>query len=204
MKQGNSLAPEFRHVILDRDGVLNEEAPGGYVRSPAAFIWLPGALAALSELVRSGITLSVATNQSCVGRGIIELSDLERIHDKMKRDAAAYGVRFSGVYYCPHAPDTACSCRKPQPALIEAAIRESGIPRTSSLMIGDSARDLQAGQAAGIRTWLVRTGRGRETEAEIKNGRIKGLDAANVSIFDDLAAAGRQITDTHSKQKSGK
>ena len=201
MKMNKSLAPEFRHVILDRDGVLNEEAPGGYVRSPAEFIWLPGALEALSKLVQSGITLSVATNQSCVGRGIIDLPDLARIHDKMKKEAAAYGVRFSGVYFCPHTPEAGCSCRKPRPALIEAAIRESGITRTKSLMIGDSARDLQAGQAAGIRSWLVRTGRGRETEAEISKGRINGLDAASVCVFDDLAAAGRQITGSPFKTK---
>ncbi len=184
---------KIRHVILDRDGVLNYEAPGGYVRTPAEWLWLPGAPEALSRLAQSGIKISVATNQSCIGRGIIGISELEQIHAKMKREAAAWGVSFDGVYSCPHAPDEGCRCRKPAPGLIETAVRKSGVPRRHTLFIGDSVRDLQAGQAAGICSWLVRTGKGKNTEAEIKNGKYKGLDAARIRTFDDLGAACEHI-----------
>lgn len=195
----SSPRPRFRHVIVDRDGVLNREAPGGYVCTPEEWIWLPGTLEALSRLVRLGIRLSVATNQSCIGRGIIDTQALETIHAKMLREAAAYKVSFSGIYFCPHAPEAGCPCRKPEPGLILSAIRESGIPRTNTLFIGDSARDLQAGQAAGVSTWLVRTGKGEETEKMIQTNAIKGLEPTRIRIFDDLAAACEHIADLQRK-----
>jgi len=187
--------PRFRHVILDRDGVLNREAPGGYVCTPEEWIWLPGVLKALSRLVQIGIRISVATNQSCIGRGIIDTQALETIHARMLREAAAYKVSFSGIYVCPHAPEAECQCRKPEPGLIVSAIRDSGIPKANTLFIGDSARDLQAGQAAGVSTGLVRTGNGEETEKMIQANAIKGLNSARIRIFDDLAAACEHIAD---------
>ncbi|MGM0656819.1 MAG: D-glycero-beta-D-manno-heptose 1,7-bisphosphate 7-phosphatase [Thermodesulfobacteriota bacterium] len=179
----------FCHVILDRDGVLNYEAPGGYVTDADQWVWIEGVLDALAKMYSAGIRLSVATNQSCVGRGIIDQQTLETIHDRMRRDAAAKGIFFSGIHFCPHTPDQGCRCRKPAPGLIEQAIRQSGISNNQTVFIGDSQSDLQAGRAAGITTWLVRTGKGKNTEAALKEGIIQGIRTENVQIFDDLGRA---------------
>ena len=95
----------YKHVILDRDGVLNYEAPdSGYVREPADFLWLPGSLEALATLTRAGLRLTVATNQSGVGRGIMSLAQLTAVHDRMLTEAAAGGAVIDTVLFCPHAP----------------------------------------------------------------------------------------------------
>ncbi|MCF8024274.1 MAG: D-glycero-beta-D-manno-heptose 1,7-bisphosphate 7-phosphatase [Desulfobacteraceae bacterium] len=179
----------FRHVILDRDGVLNYEAPGGYVTDPDQWAWIEGVLDALAKMAQAGLRLSVATNQSCVGRGIIDQQTLEIIHDRMRRDAAAKGIFFSGIHFCPHTPDQGCSCRKPEPGLIEQAVQQSGISKNQTVFIGDSQSDLQAGRAAGIATWLVRTGKGKNTEAALKDGMIQGIRTENVQVFNNLGQA---------------
>lgn len=182
------------HVILDRDGVINEEAPGGYVLSPGHWTWLPGSLEALAILVKAGIAISVATNQSCVGRGLIDEDRLQQIHGKMQKEAAGLGVRFAGIHYCPHAPGQGCGCRKPLPGLLEAAVRQSEIPRSRTIFIGDTARDLQAAAAAGVASILVRTGHGPATEADLKKGAITGIAPERIAVFDDLLAASRALT----------
>jgi D-glycero-D-manno-heptose 1,7-bisphosphate phosphatase len=176
------LDPErTRHLILDRDGVLNEEpADGGYVRDPEAFRWLPGALAALARLRAAGVRISVATNQSGVGRGILSLVDLERVHAHMTREAAAAGGAIDAIFCCTHAPGAGCDCRKPAPGLVTAAIRASGIDPGATLLVGDDHRDLDAGRSAGVAVALVRTGKGRATE--------RALASARPPVYDDLAS----------------
>jgi D-glycero-D-manno-heptose 1,7-bisphosphate phosphatase len=170
-----------RHVILDRDGVLNEEpAYGSYVRDPAEFRWLPGALAALARLRAAGVRISVATNQSGVGRGIMSLDDLERIHARMTGEAAAAGGAIDAVFCCTHAPGAGCACRKPAPGLVTAAIQASGIDPRATLLVGDAPRDLEAGRSAGVAVALVLTGKGRATE--------RALAGPRPPVFDDLAS----------------
>ena len=176
----------FRHVILDRDGVLNYEAPeGSYVREPSEFHWLPGALEGLALLRRAGVRLSVATNQAGVGRGVMSLEQLAAVHERMQREAAAQGAALDAVLYCPHAPEEQCSCRKPAPGLIEAAVARSGIAASDSIVVGDDRRDLEAAQRAGVVAALVRTGKGRRTEALLGN--------AAVPAYDDLRELARAI-----------
>jgi D-glycero-D-manno-heptose 1,7-bisphosphate phosphatase len=176
----------FRHVILDRDGVLNYEAPeGSYVSEPAEFRWLPGALEALALLRRAGLRLSVATNQAGVGRGLMSLAQLAAVHDRMQTEAAAHGGALDAVLYCPHAPEEQCSCRKPAPGLIQAAVARSGIAASDSIVVGDDRRDLEAAQRAGVAAVLVRTGKGRQTEAL--------LGEAAVPAYDDLRELARAI-----------
>ena len=174
-----------RHLILDRDGTLNHEAPGGYVRSPAEWRWLPGALSALARFRAASLRVSVATNQSGVGRGLMSAEDLEHVHQQMLTQAAA---AIHAVFVCPHAPKNGCLCRKPRPGLIEQAVAASGIDPAATLLVGDAARDLQAAQAAGVTAWLVRTGKGRATERELALGLLPNIDAARVRVFDDLRA----------------
>jgi D-glycero-D-manno-heptose 1,7-bisphosphate phosphatase len=176
----------YKHVILDRDGVLNREAAGaGYILEPAEFFWLPGALEALAMLRRAGVRLSVATNQSGVGRGLMTLAQLEAVHDRMKTEASNQGAALDAVLFCPHAPDAGCTCRKPAPGLIEQAIARSGIAAAESLVVGDDQRDLEAAARAGVGAALVRTGKGRKTEAL--------LSGAAVPMYDDLPQLARAI-----------
>ena len=175
-----------RHVILDRDGVLNHEAPeGSYVRSPEEFRWLPGALEGLALLRGAGLRLSVATNQAGVGRGVMSLEQLAAVHERMQREAAAQGAALDAVLYCPHAPEEQCSCRKPAPGLIEAAVARSGVAASDTIVVGDDRRDLEAAQRAGVVAALVRTGKGRRTEALLGN--------AAVPAYDDLRELARAI-----------
>jgi D-glycero-D-manno-heptose 1,7-bisphosphate phosphatase len=176
----------FRHVILDRDGVLNYEAPeGGYVREPAQFRWLPGALEGLALLRGAGLRLSVVTNQAGVGRGLMTLQQLAAVHERMQAEAAAHGAGLDAVLYCPHAPEEQCTCRKPAPGLIQAAMERSGIAASDSIVVGDDRRDLEAAERAGVRAALVRTGKGRRTEALLGN--------AAVPAYDDLVELARAI-----------
>ena len=176
----------FRHVILDRDGVLNYEAPeGSYVRDPSEFHWLPGALEGLALLRRAGVRLSVATNQAGVGRGVMSLEQLAAVHERMQREAAAQGAALDAVLYCPHAPEEQCSCRKPAPGLIEAAVARSGVAASDTIVVGDDRRDLEAAERAGVAAALVRTGKGRQTEAL--------LGKAAVPAYDDLRELARAI-----------
>ena len=176
----------FRHVILDRDGVLNYEAPeGSYVREPSEFHWLPGALEGLALLRRAGVRLSVATNQAGVGRGVMSLEQLAAVHERMQREAAAHGAALDAVLYCPHTPEEQCSCRKPAPGLIEAAVARSGVAASDTIVVGDDRRDLEAAQRAGVVAALVRTGKGRRTEALLGN--------AAVPAYDDLRELARAI-----------
>jgi D-glycero-D-manno-heptose 1,7-bisphosphate phosphatase len=174
----------YRHVILDRDGVLNREGEG-YVVEPAEFQWLPGALAGLAILRRAGLYLSVATNQSGVGRGLMSLEQLDIVHERMQQDAQAHEASLDAVLVCPHAPEAGCSCRKPASGLIEAAIARSGIAAADTLVVGDDHRDLEAARGAGVVAALVRTGKGRQTE---QHPGSRGVPA-----YDDLLALARAI-----------
>lgn len=175
------MQPRFRHVIFDRDGVLNAEPrDGGYVLTPAQWRWLPGVPESLAGLSAAGIRISVATNQSCIGRGLVTRDDLDAIHAHMRDDAARAGATIDHVFVCPHAPEQACHCRKPAPGLLLDALAASGIPRRDTVLVGDDLRDLQAASAAGIPAALVRTGKGTRTEA--------ALGRADVPVFDDVPA----------------
>ena len=177
---------EYKHIILDRDGVLNREAPAaGYIREPAEFVWLPGALEALASLRHAGAHLSVATNQSGVGRGLMSLAQLEAIHQRMRSEAAEHGADLDAVLFCPHAPEDGCSCRKPEPGLIREAIARSGIPAAESVVVGDDLRDLEAAARAGVSAVLVRTGKGRKAEAQ--------LHGTKVPTYDDLPGLARAL-----------
>ncbi len=151
----------LRHVILDRDGVLNREAQDAdYVREPSQFHWLPGALDALAILRRAGLRLTVATNQAGVGRGLMSLEQLAAVHARMQADACAHGGALDAVLVCPHAPEAHCLCRKPAPGLIQAAIARAGIGAAAeSIVVGDDGRDLEAARRAGVAAALVRTGK---------------------------------------------
>ena len=186
------LAANIRHVILDRDGVLNQEAPNhGYILRPEDFKWLPGSLQALVSLSGFGLRISIATNQSAVGRGLMTPQAMDQVLAAMLDQARVAGARIDGVYVCRHAPEDHCDCRKPAPGLVVSAVDESGIAAEHTLLIGDDVRDVDAARAAGIAAALVRTGKGRRADAQlIARGEV-------VPVFDDLAQFARSFARRH-------
>lgn len=150
-------------VFLDRDGTLNREVD--YLTEVADFELLPGAAEALRDLQAAGYLLVVVTNQSAIARGMMDAERLDEIHAEMTRLLSDAGVHLDHVAACPHHPDTGpCTCRKPQPGMLLEATRTLGIDLTTSYVVGDSLRDLQAGEAIGVRGILVATGKGAGQE----------------------------------------
>jgi D-glycero-D-manno-heptose 1,7-bisphosphate phosphatase len=152
-----------RAVFLDRDGTLVEEVP--YLHDPALVRLVPGAPAALRELVAAGFALVVVTNQAGVARGYYGEDAVERVHRRLRELLAAGGVALDGIWYCPHHPDGAvaelarrCRCRKPGPGMLEAAAAELGVDLGVSYLIGNHASDLGAARAAGVTPLFVTTG----------------------------------------------
>lgn len=180
-------------LILDRDGVINEEHPG-FIKSPDEWIPLPGSLEAMGELTRAGWSLVIATNQSGVARGYYDVQMLNRIHAKMYKAANEEGGHIDAVFFCPHGPDDGCSCRKPAPGMIEDIARRYHIQPADCMMVGDSQRDLEAIAAAGGKPILVRTGNGSTTEAA-------GKLPPGTLVFDNLAAVARHLL-THDSVRS--
>jgi len=170
----------MRLIILDRDGVINQDSDA-FIKTPEEWLPISGSLEAIVRLTKAHYHIVVATNQSGLARGLFDLEMLTRIHDKMHRELAKIGGRIDAVYYCPHGPDDNCPCRKPRPGMFKDISKRLRNDLSGVLAVGDSLRDLQAAQAAGATPVLVRTGKGAATEA-----RAEGLE--NVDVFDDLAA----------------
>ena len=176
-------------VVLDRDGTINREV--NYLADPADFELIPGSGEAIAELNTAGFAVAVATNQSGIARGILDEERLARIHDRMSEALATHGAHVDALAYCPHHPTEGeapyrkdCDCRKPRPGLVERTLTELGADPAKSWVIGDSARDLAAGAAVGLRGILVATGKGAEEHARLtREGNTPDHFAA------DLAAA---------------
>jgi D-glycero-D-manno-heptose 1,7-bisphosphate phosphatase len=151
----------MRAIFLDRDGVICENR-SDHVKSWSEFRFLPDAKASLAALSRLGLPIVVVTNQAAIGRGMVSAEAVEEIHRQMMAEVAAYGGHIERVLYCPHRPDEACDCRKPQPGLLLKAAAEMGLDLTRSYMVGDAATDLLAAQQVGCRSFLVLTGRGMQ------------------------------------------
>lgn len=146
-------------VILDRDGTINEDSLE-YVKSPQEWQPLPGALEAIARLNHAGWHVVVASNQSGLGRGLFDVVTLNGMHAKLHSMLAAVGGRVDAIFYCPHAPDEKCRCRKPQPGLFEQIGERYGLDLQGVPTVGDTARDLLAGVATGCEPHLVLTGKG--------------------------------------------
>ncbi|MGP1629634.1 MAG: D-glycero-alpha-D-manno-heptose-1,7-bisphosphate 7-phosphatase, partial [Giesbergeria sp.] len=145
-------------VILERDGTLNALVPGDdFVATPDDWHPLPGALEAVARVNRLGWHAVVATNQAGLGRGLFDVATLNAVHAKMHRLLAAAGGRIDAVFYCPHAPGEACSCRKPAPGLFEQICERYGLAAADVIVVGYSAAHLQAGAAVGAQLHGLRS-----------------------------------------------
>ncbi|MEY2685398.1 MAG: hypothetical protein RJA09_2542 [Pseudomonadota bacterium] len=171
-------------VVLDRDGTLNHE-PDEFIRSPDEWVPLPGALEAVARLNQGGWRVVVATNQSGLGRGLFDIATLNAVHARMHKLVASAGGRIDGVFFCPHAPEDACGCRKPAPGLFHQIAQRMGVAPAQTVAIGDSVRDAQAAVDAGCEPHVVLTGQSAGLSPEAMPPGFP----AGVQVHADLAAA---------------
>ncbi len=172
--------PTNRIVILDRDGVINQDSDA-FVKHVDEWIPIDGSIEAIVSLKQAGYWVGIASNQSGIGRGLFERTALNAMHEKMNALLKHYDVTLDGIAICPHTPDDNCTCRKPKTGLFEQLAADAGHDISGGFVIGDSLRDLQAGVAMGLSPLLVRTGKGTATEKE-------GVPVGT-KTFDDLAKA---------------
>jgi histidinol-phosphate phosphatase family protein len=145
-----------RVIFLDRDGTINERANDTrYITKWEDFKFLPDAIDAMKILYDSGFEIFLVTNQAGIGRGVMSLDDLEEIHAKMQEKLSNCGVLINRIYFCPHSGNDGCICRKPNIGLFLKAAEEYNIDLSGALFVGDDETDLQAGQNAGIMTYLI-------------------------------------------------
>lgn len=173
-----------RLVILDRDGVINEDSDN-FIKSPEEFVPLPGSLEAIARLNAADYRVAVATNQSGIARGLFDLDTLNAMHAKLNKLLAEVDGRIDLIVFCPHAPDAGCDCRKPKPGLLQQISLKLEMDLLDVPVIGDSLRDLESAQAAGATPILVQTGKGERSVKQI----TKESGLMNVLVFKDLAAA---------------
>ncbi len=172
-------------VILDRDGTINHDSDQD-IKSPAEWKPIPGSLEAIARLTQGGWRVVVATNQSGIARGLFDMTTLNAIHGEMHRAVVQAGGRIDAIFFCPHAADSNCECRKPKPGLLREIASRFGVELDDVPMIGDSLRDLEAAAAAGAQAYLVLTGNGRKA-------RDTGGLPQGTAIFADLAAIAARL-----------
>ncbi|MGH7597990.1 MAG: D-glycero-beta-D-manno-heptose 1,7-bisphosphate 7-phosphatase [bacterium] len=182
-----------RCVFLDRDGTINEEV--NYLSRPDQLRLIAGAAEAIKRFEQAGLKVVIVTNQAGIARGYFSEPALQQIHLELEKMLRAQDAHIDAIYYCPHHPTAGigvykidCNCRKPKPGLLERAARELNLDLNRSFIVGDKPADLQAGEAAGCRTILVRTGYGLESEKELAGGNF-----TPDHIADDLLEASRWI-----------
>ena len=171
-------------VILDRDGVINEDSDE-YIKSAAEWTPIPGSLEAIALLCQAGYQVYIASNQSGIGRGLFDFDALFAIHERLQRAVAEVGGRISGIQFAPEHPDEASEMRKPAPGMLKDLARRLGVNLEGVPFVGDSESDIEAARAAGARPILVLTGKGERT----KNKR----EPDDVPVYKDLAEFARTI-----------
>lgn len=175
-----------RIVILDRDGVINQDSER-YIRSPDEWMPIPGSLEAIARLCRAEYKVVVITNQSGLARGYFDMETLTAIHSRMLSMLHDKGGKIEAIFFCPHGPDDGCPCRKPQTGLFEEFAARSGVSLRGVPAVGDSLRDLVAASRVGALPVLVKTGKGRiAMKAMADEPLLAG--GAPIPVYKDLAA----------------
>jgi len=172
------------YVLLDRDGVINQDSED-FIKSAEEWLPIKGSLEAIALLTQHHYQVIIITNQSGIGRGHYTEATLTAIHRKMNRLTEALGGKIAHIYYCPHLPDADCLCRKPKPGLLLQFSKDRQIALDNIYFIGDSLRDIKAGLAAGAKPLLVKTGNGKKT--------ISANPELDIPIFENLYDAAKYI-----------
>ena len=172
-------------IILGRDGILNRYRED-HVKEPSEWEPIPGALEAVARLNHAGWHAVVATNQAGIDRGLLDMGSLNAVHQSMMRRLAAVGGRLDAVFFCPHAPEEQCDCRKPLPGMMLQIAERYGVDLKDVPLVSDNLRDLKAAVAAGCPPHLVRTGRAAKLDDEQTDALIQQVPGARVHA--DLAS----------------
>ncbi len=184
-----------RLVILDRDGVINHDSDD-FVKTPDEWLPIDGSIGAIAKLSSAGFTVAVATNQSGIGRKLLDKPALDAMHEKLRSLVKDAGGDVDRIVYCPHHPDDGCDCRKPAPGLYQRLSRHYGVPLDGVPVVGDTERDLIAARAVNARPILVLTGNGANTAAALQQR------GDHVETFADLDAAATQLIAETKKKAS--
>lgn len=171
-------------LILDRDGVINEDSDA-YIKSVQEWLPIAASIEAIAQLSKAGWTVAVATNQSGIARGYYDLATLDAMHERLRALVAEQGGEVGLIVYCPHGPDDGCACRKPRPGMLQTIAHHYQAELAGVWFVGDSMGDLEAAVAVGAQPVLVKTGKGCRTLA-------KALPQGTL-IFEDLAAVAREL-----------
>lgn len=172
------MAKTLKIVVMDRDGVINEESDE-FIKSPDEWIPIEGSLEAIARLNQAKVKVFIASNQSGIGRKFLDYETLNEIHRKMLVELAQFGGHVSGIFICPNLKG---QCRKPNPGMLADIERRSGLTLKKSPLIGDSLRDIEAAMAFGLEPILVRTGNGSVTSHS-------KLLPKKMLVFENLSAA---------------
>ncbi|MDQ6978843.1 MAG: D-glycero-beta-D-manno-heptose 1,7-bisphosphate 7-phosphatase [Mariprofundaceae bacterium] len=178
-------------ILLDRDGVINFDSPD-YILTASQWQAIPGSLKAIARAKQAGFQTALISNQSALGRGMISQTTFDAIHAAMMLAIHQQHGSLDVVMYCPHAPDAGCLCRKPLPGMIQQALEQLDATASTTVMIGDSLRDVQAAIAAGVRPILVQSGYG---DAEAILTKARALDAS-IAVYPDLITAMNALLDS--------
>ncbi len=180
-----------RAIFLDRDGTLIQERH--FLHRPEDLEFIEGSLEALWKLSDAKFALVVVSNQSGVARGYFGLAEVEAVNAELRRRLAERGIELDGIYVCPHHPEgespefgIVCDCRKPAPGLVLRAAEELDLEVQGSWIVGDKPDDVRLSESLPLRPVLLRTGYGREREAEV--AQLPGL-----RIVENLHEAARLI-----------
>jgi len=176
---------QIKVVILDRDGVINEDSDD-FIKTADEWVPVKGSLEAISRLKKAGFLVAVASNQSGLARGLFDENALQAMHDKMEGLLAQRGAIIDVIKFCPHGPADNCICRKPKPGLLLQIAKEFDVKPAEMLFVGDSYRDIQAAQMAGASPVLVKTGKGIQTLE--KYGPL-----SDVPVYEDLSQFVREF-----------
>lgn len=182
-------------IVVDRDGVINHDSDD-YIKTPEEWLPIAGSLEAIAHLNHGGYTVVVASNQSGLARGYFDIEALSAMHRKMDAQLAKIGGQVDAVFYCPHAPDDGCDCRKPKPGMLLEIGQRYNVPLKDVIFIGDSISDIKAASNANSKAMLVRTGKGEKAEKILQN---ECKSSADIPVYDDLAAAVAAILQQQAK-----
>ncbi|HWK52866.1 MAG TPA: D-glycero-beta-D-manno-heptose 1,7-bisphosphate 7-phosphatase [Hyphomicrobiales bacterium] len=182
-----SEAAASRLVILDRDGVINEDSDD-YIRSIDDWRPIPGSIEAIAQLSRAGFKVAVATNQSGIGRGYFDEYALAQMHELMHTLVEAAGGRIDALAYCPHLPTDDCTCRKPRPGLLDQLSEALQLPLAGAWLVGDTAKDMEVALSRQCRPILVLSGKGARTAATLDD-----FLRQHCVVLPDLGAAATYI-----------
>lgn len=167
-KPASKNPSENRIVFVDRDGVINVDPIGDYVKRWADFKFEKNAMEALKEISRKDYEIIIISNQAGIGDHVYPEAALREIHENMVKELESNGIHIRSAHYCLHGKTAGCHCRKPETGLFEDATKGLNFLKAKTYLIGDKATDVEGGKRFGIKTIMVRTGHGAADEKKLK------------------------------------